>query len=62
MKTSQIRSPAGSYRLVDVKTFNHMHSVLEDYAERSDNSLIRMLLDYANEAEEVALEKNEKTD
>lgn len=59
MKTPKIKSGTGSYRLVRSNIFEHMISTLELYGERSENTLISMLLEQADESEQLELEDDD---
>lgn len=59
MKTPNIKSGAGSYRLVRSNIFEHMVSTLELYGEKSEHPLMSMLLEQAHDSEQIELEDNE---
>ncbi|BCG79900.1 hypothetical protein MesoLj113b_34420 [Mesorhizobium sp. 113-3-3] len=59
MHINRIKSGAGSYRLVNSTTFDHMISTLELYGEQSQHPLVSFLIDQANESEEIDLEDDD---
>jgi ATP-dependent exoDNAse (exonuclease V) beta subunit len=59
MKISKIKSGAGSYRLVKETTYNHMISTIDDFNEQRQHPLLAMLIELAEESEEVELEEDD---